>query len=134
MKKEDLKTKILFEISKDEFPDLEFLFSKESLELFLEILKELLQERKENFKKLIKIPLEKIQFEDFEDFDKLSHLFLLLQHINMVDKSDISQKTIETFEPIYTDFLNKIQFSKEYYERVCFVLRKEILMKNKGEF
>lgn len=127
MKKEDLKTKILFEINKDEFPDLEFLFSKESLELFLEILKELLQERKENFKKLIKIPLEKIQFEDFEDFDKLSHLFLLLQHINMVDKSDISQKTIETFEPIYTDFLNKIQFSKEYYERVCFVLEKRNL-------
>jgi len=75
MKTNNLKEKIIKEITKNEFPDLKFLYSKESLELFPEILKELLKERKKNFKKLLKKPTKEVEFEDFKDFNKLSYLF-----------------------------------------------------------
>lgn len=127
MKVNNLKEKIINEITKNEFPDLKFLYSKESLELFPEILRELLEERKARFKKLLKKKTKEIEFEDFEDFNKLSYLFWLLHHLDWVNKSQITQKIIEDFEPLYTKFTNEITFSKNFYEKICFVLENKKL-------
>jgi len=127
MKTNNLKEKIIKEITKNEFPDLKFLYSKESLELFPEILKELLKERKKNFKKLLKKSTKEVEFEDFKDFNKLSYLFWLLHHLDWVDKSEITQKIIEDFEPLYTKFLNEVTFSKNLYEKICYVLKNKKL-------
>lgn len=116
------KQKILQEIQKNEFPDLHFLYEKESLALFEEILKELLAQEKQKFTTFISKPKEEITFNDFQDFDTLRYLFMLLNHIDMVDKSEISEKIIEDFEPLYTEFSNEMTFSFPYYERVCYIL------------
>ncbi len=127
MKTNNIKEKIIKEITKKEFPDLKFLYSKESLELFPEILKEFLAERKTRFKKLLKKKIEEVEFEDFEDFNKLSYLFWLLHHLDWVNKSEITQKIIEDFEPLYTKFLNEVTFSKNLYEKICYVLKNKKL-------
>lgn len=127
MTTEERKQKILQEIQKNEFPNVAFLYEKESLELFEEILKELLIKEKEKFQKIISTPKEEIKFSDFQDFDWLRYLFMLLNHIDMVDKSDLTQKIIEDFEPLYTDFSNETTFSLPYYERILTVLANEKL-------
>jgi len=119
---DERKQKILQEIQKNEFPDLHFLYEKESLALFKEILKELLAQEKQKFTIFISKPKEEITFDDFQDFDALRYLFMLLNHIDMVDKSEISEKIIEDFEPLYTELSNEMTFSFPYYERVCYVL------------
>lgn len=127
MTTEERKQKILQEIQKNEFPNVAFLYEKESLALFEEILKELLIKEKEKFQKIISTPKEEIKFSDFQDFDWLRYLFMLLNHIDMVDKSDLTQKIIEDFEPLYTDFSNETTFSLPYYERILTVLANEKL-------
>jgi len=127
MTQEELKQNILAEIQKNEFPNLAFLYEQESLKLFPEILQELLIEEKEKFQKIISTPKEELKFSDFQDFDELKYLFMLLNHIDMVDKSEITQKIIEDFEPLYTDFSNEMTFSLPYYERICYVLENETL-------
>jgi Zn-dependent oligopeptidase len=121
------KEKILQEIQKNEFPNLAFLYEQESLRLFPEILQELLIEEKEKFQKIISTPKEELKFNDFQYFDELKYLFMLLNHIDMVDKSEITEKIIEDFEPLYTDFSNEMTFSLPYYERICYVLENETL-------
>lgn len=122
MTTEEKKQKILQEIQKNEFPNVAFLYEKESLALFEEILKELLAQEKQKFTTFISKPKEEITFDDFQDFDALRYLFMLLNHIDMVDKSEISEKIIEDFEPLYTEFSNEMTFSFPYYERVCYIL------------
>lgn len=124
---ENLKQKVLQELEKDSYPDLAFLYSPESLALFPEFLKELLEERKAIFQEFITKPKEEVTFADFEDFSKLSYLWSLLHHLDGVNKSDLSEKIIEDFEPIYMDFSNQVTFSLAYYERVCYVLEHEKL-------
>lgn len=127
MTQEELKQNILVEIQKNEFPNLAFLYEKENLTLFPEVLQELLIKEKEKFQKIISTPKENITFSDFQDFDPLRYLFMLINHIDMVDKSEITEKIIEDFEPLYTDFSNEMTFSFAYYERVCYVLENETL-------
>jgi hypothetical protein len=67
----NIKQKVLQELQKKEFPDLKFLYSKEVLEIALEILRDLLVEEKQKFEQLLKTPKEKISFETFEDEDNL---------------------------------------------------------------
>lgn len=124
---ENLKQKVLQELEKDSYPDLAFLYSPESLALFPELLKELLEERKVIFKELITKPKEKVTFADFEDFSRLWYLWSLIHHLDGVNKSETSEKIIEDFEPIYMDFSNQVTFSLAYYERVCYVLEHEKL-------
>ncbi len=124
---ENLKQKVLQELEKDSYPDLAFLYSPESLALFPELLKELLEERKAIFQEFITKPKEEVTFVDFEDFSKLSYLWSLLHHLDGVNKSETSEKIIEDFEPVYMDFSNQVTFSLPYYERICYVLENEKL-------
>lgn len=124
---EKLKQKILLELQKKTFPDLTLLYSPESLALFPELLLELLEERKAIFQELITKPKQEVKFQDFEDFSRLWYLWWLLHHLDGVNKSELSEKIIEDFEPFYTEFSNEVTFSLAYYQRVCFVLEHETL-------
>ena len=81
MTTEERKQKILQEIQKNEFPNVAFLYEKESLALFEEILKELLIKEKEKFQKIISTPKEEIKFSDFQDFDQLNALLDMQNNI-----------------------------------------------------
>ena len=66
MNKIQTKQKIIEELKNKEFPDLKFIFSKGSLQNSLEILEELLKKEKKDFKKLLKTPNNKINFNTFK--------------------------------------------------------------------
>ena len=116
------KQKVLQELQKKDFPDLKFLYSKEVLDVALEILRELLKEEKQKFKDLLKTSKEEITFETFEDDDNLGYFWNLLNHLQGVNRSDEIDKIIETFEPEYLDFANEIAYNKSYFEMLKYCL------------
>jgi len=67
----NIKEKIIKELENPGFPDLDFLFSSEVLDVSLELLREFLIEEKKKFEKLLKIPDNKITFEIFDDKENL---------------------------------------------------------------
>jgi len=111
------KEKVLAELENPNFPNLKFLFSDEVLDIAPELLKELLEEEKKEFKKLLERPKEEINFDILMwGDDSLSYfwdLLLYLQEINRWEKID---EIIEDFEQDYEDFQNMISYSKDYYE------------------
>ena len=117
-----LKQKILEELQKKEFPDLKFLYSKEVLDVALEVLRELLKEEKQKFENLLKTSKEEITFDTFEDEDLLEYFWNLLNHLQAVNRSDKIDKIIETFEPEYLDFANEVAYSKPYFEMLVYCL------------
>ena len=100
----EVKNKIIKELKKQEFPDLQFLFSKEVLEVTLEVLKELLDEEKILFKKLLKTKKENITFDVFDDEDVLDYFWSLLNHYQNVNNTDVMRDIIDTFRPELQDF------------------------------
>jgi len=100
----EVKNKIIKELKKQEFPDLQFLFSKEVLEVTLEVLKELLDEEKILFKKLLKTKKENITFDIFDDEDVLDYFWSLLNHYQNVNNTDVMRDIIDTFRPELQDF------------------------------
>jgi hypothetical protein len=71
----ELKNKIISELNRNDFPNLEFLFSKEVLNNALYLLRELLVIEKEKFEKTLKTPNEELNFIEIfynpEDNDNL---------------------------------------------------------------
>ena len=100
----EVKNKIIKELKKQEFPDLQFLFSKEVLGVTLEVLKELLDEEKILFKKLLKTKKENITFDIFDDEDLLDYFWSLLNHYQNVNNNDVIRDIIDTFRPELQDF------------------------------
>lgn len=118
-----LKTRVREELTKAGFPDLAFLYSSEVLKIVPELLLELLEENKVHFKSLLEKPIDSITFDDLNTPNPLKYLFGLLNHLDGVHKSEISEKIIEDFDPIYTAYLNEIWFSKPYYNIFIHVLQ-----------
>ncbi len=122
----NLKKQIITQLQNPNFPDLQFLYSKEVLELAPEILEDLLEEEQQDFQKKLKTKDEDISFEIFEDFSLLDYFFGLLEHYQGVHNDETIRKIIEDFEPKYIDFGNEVAYSKRYYEmlKICFKNRK----------
>jgi len=123
----NIKEKIIVELEKPEFPDLNFLFSSEVLDVSLDLLRELLDEEKEKFSKLLKTPDNEINFEIFDDKDNLSYFWSLLNHLNNVNKTPKIKKIIENFEGEYIEFGNEIWYNKKYYEMYIYCLENSAL-------
>jgi len=117
----NLKEKILFELRKKEFPDLKFLFSNEVLNISLELLEELLEKEKIDFKNLLKIENKDLTFESFEDESPLDYFWSLLNHLENVNSSDKCREIIEIFRPKLQDFSNDVSYSKELFEKYLYV-------------
>jgi Zn-dependent oligopeptidase len=123
MLKKQLKNKILFELKKDSIPDLKFLYSKEVLNIALELLEELLEEEKKDFKKKLKIKDFDITFETFEEFSLLDYFYSLLDHLQNIKSSKKIREIIEKIEPKLIDFSNEIAYNKRYYEMIKYCRR-----------
>jgi len=111
-----LKEKILIALRNPNFPDLKFLYSKEVLDVAEELLEELLEEEKQDFRNKLEIDDNDINFELFQEFSLLDYFFSLLEHYQGVNNNDGIRRIIESFEPKYIDFWNEIAYSKRYYE------------------
>jgi Zn-dependent oligopeptidase len=116
-----LKNQILTELKKSEFPDLKFLFSKEALEVALQILEELLEQEKGEFEELIKKENNALTFESFEDEGILDYYWSLLNHSKSVDSNDQIRDIIEKFRPKLEDFGNYVAYNKPYFEKLEYV-------------
>lgn len=116
----NLKQKIISELNKDSFPDLALIYSSESLDLSLEILRELLWEEKQKFRELLKTKKEDINFDLFEDEGILDHYWSLLNHYSSVESWDKIRKIIEEFRPELQDFSHEVSYSKKYFEMLLF--------------
>jgi Zn-dependent oligopeptidase len=113
-----IQNKILSELDNIWIPDLNFLYSTWAIENYPFLLKKLLEEKKDSFHKLIKIPESKIHFSlinRFNQDDKLFYLYWLLNHYNDVNWSDELRNMIEMFQDELTSFSNEVSFSKELY-------------------
>lgn len=116
MIQKEIKQKIIDEITKLSFPDMEFLFRKDTLKYVKDILFLLLKKEKKFFKDLLKKDKKDLTFKSLYSQNPLYYLFSLVEHYDSVNRNDITKNIIEEFEPKYIDFLNKLSFSKEYYE------------------
>ena len=115
-----LKQKILEELNKTWFPGLKLIYSEEALEISLEILNELLEKEKEDFKKLLKTKKEDINFETFEDESILDYYWSLLNHLSWVNNTEKIREIIESFRPKLEDFSNYVSYNKKYYEMIVY--------------
>jgi len=119
----NIKEKIINEIEKDIFPDLKFLFSKEVLDISLEVLRELLILEKQKFYLLLKIEKKDIKFDIFNDKNTLWYFWSLLNHLNNVSKTDQIKYIIDQFEAEYIDFLDEVSFNKDYFKLYKYCLK-----------
>jgi len=115
------KERVLQALKNPDFPDLEFLYSSQVLDIAPEILEELLEEEKRDFENKLETPDEEICFETFDDYSLLGYIFSLLEHYQSVHNDEVIRKIIEDFEPKYIDFGNEVAYSTRYYEmlKIC---------------
>jgi hypothetical protein len=99
-----LKEQIIKELNKNEFPNLKFLYSDEVLDIFLEVLNDLLKIDKHNFNTLLLIENKDLSFNSFEDDSLLDYFWSLLNHLDSINSSDKIRKIIEEFRPKLQDF------------------------------
>lgn len=118
---QNIKERVLDALKNTDFPDLQFLYSKDVLDISEEILDELLKDDRQDFQSKLTTPDNEISFETFQDFSLLDYFFSLLEHYQWVHSDDIIRKIIEDFEPKYIDFWNEISYSLRYYEmlKIC---------------
>lgn len=127
----ELKNKVIKELEKTDFPDLEFLFSDEVLNISLDLLRGLLKQEKEKFEKTLKTPNEDLSFEkifyNWEDDDNLWYFWALLNHLSGVNDSDKIRNIIDSFEQEYQEFADFVWFSKDYYDKIVYISENENL-------
>lgn len=127
----ELKDKIIKELEKTDFPNLEFLFSDEVLNISLDLLRELLKQEKEKFEKTLNTPNKELNFEKIfynsEDDDNLWYFWALLNHLSWVNDSDKIRNIIDSFEQEYQEFADYVWFSKDYYEKIVYISENEDL-------
>ena len=111
-----IQERVLQELGKTDFPDLQFLYSPEVLAEAIDILDTLLGQEKADFEKKLLTPDEEICFDTFDDFSKLDYFFGILEHYQGVHSDDTIRNIIEDFEPKYIDFGNEVSYNKRYYE------------------
>lgn len=116
----NLKQQVYTVLRNPNFPNLQFLFSKETLSIAPEILEELLEQEKSDFQTKLTTPDSEITFETFDDISQLDYFFGLLEHYQGVNNDEVMRKIIEDFEPKYIDFSNEVSYSKRYYEMLVY--------------
>ncbi len=116
----ELKQRIMDELDNPWFPDLEFLFSPQAIELAQDIFLELLKAEEEQFQELLDTEDEKIDFKCFEGFSKLEYFYTLLDHIRNSRKTEKIDELFSIIEPKYLGFQRRKEQSQRYYEIVCF--------------
>ncbi len=127
----ELKNKIISELNRNDFPNLEFLFSKEVLNNALYLLRELLVIEKEKFEKTLKTPNEELNFIEIfynpEDNDNLWYLWSLLNHLSWVNDDEQIRDIIDSFEQEYQEFADYVGFNKVYYDKIVYIFENEKL-------
>ncbi len=118
----NIKERISTELEKPDFPNLDFLYSPQVLQISEEVLDELLEKERQEFQQKLETPDTDITFELFDDFSELSYFFGILEHYQWVNNDDEIRGIIERFEPKYIDFWNEIAYSKRYYDMVKYCL------------
>ena len=133
MNKIQLKEKIILELEKKEFPNMEFLFSTEVLSVALDLLREMLDEEKIKFEKLLKTKKEDITFEVLYEDSKMDIFRSLLNHFYNVSNTQEIRNIIEKFEPSIIKFSNEVSFNKRYYEIHKICLKNNLTIDQKRE-
>ncbi|MDD4151329.1 MAG: M3 family metallopeptidase [Candidatus Gracilibacteria bacterium] len=127
----ELKNKIIAELNKTDFPNLEFLFSDEVLDISLDLLRELLKKEKEKFEKQLLLKNEELSFEKLfdnpEEDDNLDYFWSLLNHLSGVNDSEKIRNIIDTFEQEYQEFADFVGFNKDYYDKIVYISENEKL-------
>lgn len=127
----EIKQQIISELNKNEFPNLEFLYSVEVLEVALELLREFLKEEKERFENLLKLENKDLNFKKIfynpEDNDNLSYFWALLNHLSAVNDSQKIRDIIDEFEWEYQEFADFIWFNKDYFDKIVYISENENL-------
>ena len=122
-----IKQKIIGELEKQWFPDLDFLFSNEVLDISLELLNELLEIDKQKFEELLKIENKDLSFDTFEDESNLDYFWSLLNHLQNIENTEKIRKIIEEFRPILQDFWNYVAYTKSYFHKLVYVEKNIVL-------
>ena len=126
-KVKEIKNKIITELKSPKMPNFEFLFSKDSLENSLELLKYLLDQEKQKFYKKLSLENSKITFKTFNDDSLLDIFWSYLNYLKWIYNTDKIREIIEEFEPLLMDFNNYVSYNKRYYEMLCYLLEKSNL-------
>ena len=116
------KQKIIFELERKDFPNLEFLYGEEVLNVATKILDDFLEEERQDFKNKLKLKNENITFDTFNEESNLGYFWSLLNHLSNVNGSDKIREIIENFEHKLTEFSNEISYSKEYFKMLEYCL------------
>lgn len=124
---ENIKNKVRLELEKNSFPDLNLLFSKEVLDISVDLLRELLIEEKQKFDELLKVKDSEISFETFDEFSELDYFWSLLSHYKWVNSDEQIRDIIEAFRPEFQDFSNEVSYNKRYYDMLCYCEKKSSL-------
>lgn len=112
----ELEKRVLNELDRKDFPDLQFIYSEEVLSIVSILFDKLLQVERNKFYKLLEIKDEIINFEIFEDEEKLSQLFNLISHLESVDSTENLRNIINDFQPKYIELGNEMAYSKRFYD------------------
>lgn len=127
----EIKQKVITELNKNDFPNLEFLFSEEVLDNALDLLRELLEIEKEKFEKTLKTSNEELNFEQIfynpDDNDNLWYFWSLLNHLSGVNDSEQIRDIIDSFEQEYQEFADYVWFNKDYYDKIVYIWENEAL-------
>lgn len=117
-----MKEKIIAELKKSDFPNLEFLFSSDALQSAPELLEELLEIEKKDFEEFLQKPNSEITFESFDDEGLLDYYWSLLNHYQMVYNVEQMRNIIDNFRPKLQDFGNYVAYNQNLYEKTqyCF--------------
>ena len=112
--------KIINELQKNNFPNLEFLFSAEALKSATEVLKFLLKEEKKEFEEFLLKDDKTLRFESFDDEWLLDYYWSLLNHYQNVNNSDEMRKIIDWFRPELQDFWNYVAYNENLYKKTVY--------------
>ncbi|NDK10158.1 M3 family metallopeptidase [Candidatus Gracilibacteria bacterium] len=118
----ELKDRIISEIKKECFPDLEFLFSAQALSVSIDAFKLILAEESEVFETVLQKNVNDLEFENFIYFSYAECFYNFLYHIKNCRKTEINEDVLKNIEGIFIEFQDRKYQSYSYFERICFVL------------
>ena len=113
-----MKSTLLNELKKENFPEFSIFLQDKSLEILPDLLEELLQERKNEIKNFLKKKNNEIQFGDLIDKSLLSYFREILSHLDDVENNSKIRDIVSNFRPRMEDFNNELAYSKKYYEKI----------------
>lgn len=114
-----IQDRIINELNEIELPNLEFLYSQESVDNIPFVLDRLIDKKEKDFLQLLQIPLSNVNWELIENFsqdDKMSYLYSLLHNLNNVKGTDQVRFIIQMFQDKIVNLQNEMSYSKPYYE------------------